>query len=154
MSHFLFSYLQDWFSELKKLAIAKHSQKLDCKGVIMKRTITTVQSIAISAALGLSLLISAPVMAQDVPTFKISMKNGVVAPTRVEVPKGVNVKLVVTNEGSATAEFESKLLHIEKVVAAGATITVTLRGLKAGSYEFVDEFTEDKKTAHGFIVAK
>jgi len=100
------------------------------------------------------MLTSATVLAQSVPTFKISMKNGVVTPARVEVPKGVDVKLIVSNDGSATAEFESKPLHIEKVVAAGTSITLTLRGLKAGSYEFVDEFTEDQKTAHGFIVAK
>ncbi len=110
--------------------------------------------ITMSATLGFFVIFSLPVQAQTIPTFKISMNNGVVTPARLEVPKDVNVKLVVTNKGSATAEFESKMLHIEKIVAAGATVTLTLRGLKAGSYEFVDEFTEDKKTAHGFIIAK
>ena len=110
--------------------------------------------IIMSATLGFFVIFSLPVQAQTIPTFKISMNNGVVTPARLEVPKDVNVKLVVTNKGSATAEFESKMLHIEKIVAAGATVTLTLRGLKAGSYEFVDEFTEDKKTAHGFIIAK
>ena len=86
--------------------------------------------------------------------FSVSMKDGVVTPQRIEVPANTTVKLVVTNEGTATAEFESKRLHIEKVLAPGGSATLTLRNLAPGSYEFVDEFTEDRETAHGVIIAK
>ncbi len=107
-----------------------------------------------SIAMALVALVSGAALAQDMPSFDVSMKNGVVTPRQLQVPAHKPFRLVVTNAGSATAEFESKALHIEKVVAAGMNVVLTLRGLPAGSYEFVDEFTEDQDTAHGVIIAK
>ncbi|MFK5998459.1 MAG: cupredoxin domain-containing protein [Rhodobacterales bacterium] len=90
----------------------------------------------------------------DPLVFNITLQNGVVSPKMTEIPVGGQVKIVVTNAGDATAEFESKTLHIEKMLAAGAKTILTLHGLRTGSYEFVDEYTEDLDTAHGFIIAK
>jgi len=88
------------------------------------------------------------------PSFAISLKNGVVSPARLEVPANTVVSVTVRNVGKSTAEFESRRLHIEKILLPGAKAMLTLRGLAPGKYEFVDEFTEDRATAHGFIVAK
>ncbi len=109
---------------------------------------------ALIAILGLSIHVPSSVQAQEIAIFKIMLKDGVVSPNKVEVPKDARVKLIVSNEGSAPAEFESKALHIEKIMAPGMTVTVNLRGLKPGSYGFVDEYRENQKTAHGVIVVK
>ncbi len=84
----------------------------------------------------------------------LTFTDGVIAPQRIEVAAGTNVTLTVHNAGSSTAEFESKRLHKETVLAPGATIKVELRGLAAGEYPFVDEFHETLPTAQGVIVAK
>lgn len=113
------------------------------------------RALAIAAAtitgLGLSGL---PAGAQEAQPFAISLKNGVVSPVELLVPANTMVKVTVSNDGDAAAEFESKPLHIEKPLAAGASVTLTLRNLGPGSYEFVDEFTEDRATAHGVIIAR
>ncbi len=49
-------------------------------------------------------------------------------------------------------EFESKTLHVEKVVAAGGDATINVRAQKPGRYEFFDEYNE--KTARGALVVK
>ncbi len=119
-------------------------------------TRTRVWAIAVAtiAGLGLAGLTGQPASAQDAQPFAISLRNGVVSPTELEVPANATVRVTVTNDGDAAAEFESKPLHIEKPLAAGASVTVTLRNLSPGSYEFVDEFTEDRATAHGVIIAR
>ena len=87
-------------------------------------------------------------------TFIITMKDGVVTPNQIDAKADSTIVIKVTNTGKSTAEFESKLLHIEKVLMSGASATFTFKNLAPGDYEFVDEFTEDQKTAHGFISVK
>ena len=84
----------------------------------------------------------------------VSFKDGVVTPNQIEVKANTNVKIIVQNNGKSAGEFESKLLHIEKVVPAGAKVTILIRNIAPGKYKFVDEFTEDKPSAHGIIIAK
>ena len=84
----------------------------------------------------------------------VTMTDGVISPQTVEVPAGKAVTLTVTNAGKSPAEFESKRLHIEQVVAPGTSVEIALRALPAGSYAFVDEFHENLATGRGEIVAK
>jgi hypothetical protein len=67
------------------------------------------------------------------------------------VPTGVKVKVTVKNEQPTTAEFESKVLHFEKIVTAGGQITLFVGPLNPGSYEFFDDFHHDTR---GHFVAK
>jgi hypothetical protein len=60
--------------------------------------------------------------------------------------------LKVTNQDPTPAEFESKTLRVEKVVAGGAKIKVQIRALSAGRYRFFDDYHED--TTEGFLVVK
>lgn len=90
--------------------------------------------------------------AQDVVELKIVAKDGKFDPAELSVPAGKRLKIEVRNEGKKAIEFESKPLKVEKVIAPGATTTVTVAPLKAGEYVFVDEFNE--KNARGKIVAK
>jgi len=103
-------------------------------------------------ALGLMLAAGAALAAGEGPV--ITLTDGVVSPQLVEVPAGQAVTLTVVNAGTKPAEFESKRLKIEKIVAPGMTVTIELRALPAGEYPFVEEFHEDLETGRGTIVAK
>lgn len=102
-------------------------------------------------ALGLLAALAAfaawPVLAaDDMPVFKITMKDGTVTPSRLEVPAGRPFKLEITNAGSSPAEFESLSLHKEKVLAAGVTSSLAFRRLEAGVYDFFDDFHSGTQT--------
>ena len=84
----------------------------------------------------------------------ITLKDGVISPQKIEVIAGKPTVLVVTNTGKSAAEFESKRLRIERIVAPGKSIEIKLRALPKGSYPFVEEFHETLETARGEIIAK
>ncbi len=80
------------------------------------------------------------VAAGELPAFEIVVRDGVFIPSRLEVPAGQRVKLVLINEGPGPLEFENDEMRIEKVLNAGARSFVVLPKLKPGEYDFVDEF--------------
>ncbi len=80
------------------------------------------------------------------------LKDHAFTPATLEVPANEKIKIVVKNQDSTTAEFESKQLNREKVVNGNSEVTVMVGPLKAGTYDFVDEFHED--VAKGTIVVK
>ncbi|GHT94154.1 hypothetical protein AGMMS49545_15000 [Betaproteobacteria bacterium] len=90
--------------------------------------------------------------ADDMPTFKLLMKQGRLFPAVLEVPANTRFRLEITNEGPGAAEFESLELRKESVLAPGVTRTLVFHPLKAGSYAFFDDF--HMATAQGKIVAK
>ena len=101
-------------------------------------------------AVPLFLALVAPALADD-PTVNIDLKDHQFAPTEVPVPAGVKVKLLVKNDQTVTAEFESNSLHREKIVEPGNTITVYVGPLDAGSYEFFDDF---HNATRGHLIAR
>ena len=84
--------------------------------------------------------------------FTLTLKDHIFTPATLAVPAGTRIRLTVKNEDTTTEEFESRTLHVEKIVLGGKSITVTVGPLDAGNYEFVGEFHED--TAKGTLVAK
>ena len=107
-----------------------------------------------AVASAVALLLPLAAAATDVPVFNLAFENGVITPQTLEIPADKTVVLRVENKGSSAAEFESKPLHIEKIIAPGASAEITLHGVVAGSYKFVDEFTEQLETANGVILVK
>jgi hypothetical protein len=101
-----------------------------------------------------TLSLSNPLRAADLQTFRIEIKDGVITPKQTEVPANKDFKLEIANTGSVPAEFESKQLRQEKVLAPGKTVTITIRGVDAGEYQFVDEFHENDAAGQGVIIAK
>jgi plastocyanin len=97
-----------------------------------------------------SLFCAAPAFAQT-PTISLALGDHQFVPAEVTAPAGAKVKLIVKNEQKVNAEFESSSLHREKVVAAGGTITVVVGPLKAGNYEFFDDF---HPATRGHLVVK
>jgi plastocyanin len=106
--------------------------------------------LALAVLLVLVLAVAAPALADD-PVVTITLKDHQFAPSEVPVPAGVKVKLLVTNQQTTTAEFESNSLHREKIVEPGAQITVFVGPLDPGSYEFFDDF---HNSTRGHLIAK
>ena len=97
-------------------------------------------------------LLSMTALADDMPTYKLELKDGVLKPARLQVPVNTKFRLEVSNTGKTPAEFESTQLRKEKVLAPGVTSSVIILPLSAGEYKFFDDFL--MATAQGVIVAK
>jgi hypothetical protein len=103
------------------------------------------------ATLALALVLPGrTVRAEASGAVTLTLADGKADPAQLAVPAGVTFTLIVRNTGQSPAEFESKRLHIEKVVAPGAELTLPLT-LPAGAYPFVDDFHTGAK---GVIAAK
>lgn len=85
------------------------------------------------------------------PQIAIALRDHQFVPAEVPAPAGVKIELLVHNEQTMTAEFESNSLHREKVVTPGATISVFVGPLDPGSYEFFDDF---HNTTRGHLVVR
>jgi len=94
-------------------------------------------------ALALGLGASGQARADDAPTLVLTLKGHHFDPATPEVPAGQRVKVTVSNLDATPAEVESDDFKLEKVLPPGATVTVTIGPLKAGSYEIHDEYNED-----------
>ena len=104
-----------------------------------------------SAIFGL-FLASTVTVADEMPTFKLLMKEGRLYPETLEVPAMTRFRLEVKNEGPGAAEFESLELKKELVLAPGVTRSLVFFPMKPGTYKFFDDFHPE--TGQGRIVAK
>lgn len=103
-------------------------------------------------ALGLGLLSSTAVPAEEPLTLKLVARDGRFQPETIEVPAGRRFRLEITNQNAGPEEFESRELRKELVLAPGVTRIVVFAPLKPGSYPFFGEFHPE--TAKGRIIAK
>lgn len=85
------------------------------------------------------------------PEIALTIDKDQFQPSEIKVKASTPFTLVVTNKNAKAAEFESKDLRVEKVVPAGKTVNVLIRGLKPGTYAFFDDFN---RAATGRIVAE
>jgi len=90
-------------------------------------------------------------VAADSVTASLTIRDRGFEPAELEVPAGQKVELHIRNADAAAAEFESAELHREKVVPAGQEVVVFIGPLRAGRYEFFDDFNP---RARGHIVAR
>ena len=105
---------------------------------------------AIAAALALA---AAPLAhAEDATNLSVALKGHRFTPAEVDAPANKKILLEVSNEDPTPAEFESKALRAEKVVAGGGKVTIQIRALTPGRYRFFDDYHED--TTEGFLVVK
>lgn len=89
---------------------------------------------------------------EEEPTFRVEFRDGAVTPLRLEVPAKRRFRLELHNLGQTPAEFESRELRKEKVLAAGTVSTLVIRTLDPGEYGFFDDFHPDAPAA--VLVAK
>jgi hypothetical protein len=90
--------------------------------------------------------------ADEEPLFRIEFNDGKVTPQRLEVPAKTRFRLELHNLGKEPAEFESKELRKEKVLAPGTSSILVIRTLDPGEYDFFDDFHLDAPPA--VLVAK
>ena len=99
----------------------------------------------------LPLLAAGQARAADPPRFSLTIRNHQFEPTELDVPADTKIELHVRNADPTPSEFESAEMHREKVVTGGQEITVFIGPLRAGSYEFFDDF---HPTTRGHVVAR
>jgi plastocyanin len=94
-----------------------------------------------------SAMIAAPAVLPAVAeeSYKLTINEQGFEPATLEIPAGKKVTLTVSNTTKKAAEFESDKLSREKIVPPGKTITIPVGPLKAGSYEFEDDFNKAHK---------
>jgi hypothetical protein len=100
--------------------------------------------------LTLLVTLAAPALAAD-PQIAISIKDHQYVPSDVPAPAGLKVELVIKTDQTVNAEFESSVLHREKIVPAGAQISVFVGPLTPGTYELFDDFN---RATTGRLVVK
>jgi heme/copper-type cytochrome/quinol oxidase subunit 2 len=103
-------------------------------------------------ALAFALFMSLPAaMAEETVTVHISMKDHRFVPAELHAPAGKPIVIVVKNLDSTPAEFESKMMRVEKVVTGGGTITLRIRPLDPGRYRFFDDF---QPQSEGYLIVR
>ncbi len=96
-------------------------------------------------SLGGFLALVTPASAQDtVAPVMLTLENHHFGPKEITIPADTRVEFDVTNKDATPAEFESDDFSAEKVVPAGETVKISVGPLKAGTYEFHDEYNEDE----------
>ncbi len=84
--------------------------------------------------------------------YRIQVKDHKFIPNIIEVPQNTKFKLIIENQDDTAIEFESHDLSKEKIITGKKTGTIIITPLKAGSYNFFDDFHQ--KEAIGKIIAK
>ena len=100
-----------------------------------------------SAAIFATMLPLSAASAQQATEIQISYSNGQFQPSEVRAPADKPVVFRIRNLDGKAMEFESTSLRVEKVVAAKSQGVVNVRALKAGRYEFYDDFDDNRAFA-------
>jgi hypothetical protein len=103
------------------------------------------------AVFTLALLAIAPALAQQA-SVRLTIKNHKFSPAEARAPANRAFTLIVRNLDSTAAEFESKSLRVEKVVAPGGEVSMQVRPLNPGRYQFFDDFNQ--ATTEGELVVE
>jgi len=106
------------------------------------------------AALGLTSVATGAALADTIPVIEVTLKDGVVTPQHIAVDAGKPFKLAIRNIGSTAAEFESRRLYKETMLAPGAGTLLAFSKLSPGNYAFYDEFHETLDSANGTLTVK
>lgn len=101
-----------------------------------------------AAFAGAALMLASSAFADDIA---LTYKDHKFSPAEIQVEAGKPFSLKVKNEDAKAIEIESKTMRIEKIVAGGSEAVIKVRALKAGSYDFFNEFHEESR---GKVVAK
>lgn len=90
--------------------------------------------------------------ADELPVFRVELRDGLIIPDRIEVPANTRFKLELHNTGTSPVEFESLELRKEKVLGPGVQSFIVIRNLAPGEYRVFDEFHPD--TGQAVLVAQ
>jgi hypothetical protein len=108
-------------------------------------------SVGFGAAVAFMAFVWAAAAAEPV-TLQVALKDHRFLPAELNAPSKQPIVIEVSNQDATPAEFESKQLRVEKVVAGNSKITVQVRPLVPGRYRFFDDYHEE--TTEGFLTVK
>ncbi len=97
-----------------------------------------------------AMLVLAAASASAAEPVQLTLKDHQFTPAKVSVPAGERFRIEVANQDATPAEFESSDLRAEKIVVPGGKIAVMAGPLKAGTYNFFDDYHPD--AAKGTVV--
>jgi heme/copper-type cytochrome/quinol oxidase subunit 2 len=103
--------------------------------------------LALTAVCAVAIASLAPSRAQQATELHVSYSKGQFQPGELSAPADKPVTIRVKNLDAKAMEFESKSLRVEKVVAANSEGVINVRALKAGRYEFYDDFNDKARGA-------
>jgi hypothetical protein len=89
--------------------------------------------------------------AEDPISIPVTLKDHRFTPSEIHVPTGKPAILKIRNGDETAEEFDSSALKVEKILPAGASVTVRLRPLGPGRFHFMGEFNPD--TAQGVVIS-
>lgn len=95
---------------------------------------------------------TAPLHAEDIVTYEVTLSKDVFTPAELKIPAGKPFMLKLNNANAKPAELESKPMKVEKIAPANGSIVVRVRAMDPGKYLFVDEFQED--TAKAYVIVE
>jgi plastocyanin len=78
--------------------------------------------------------------AEEPVAVTIAIKDHQFEPAELRAPPGKPIAITVKNLDAIAAEFESDVLHVEKIVPPGHEAVVRVRPLEPGRYGFFDDF--------------
>lgn len=96
-------------------------------------------------------LFAAPVLATAPTNVVMTLEHHRFTPSEVVVPAGQRIIIQLINRDSATEEFDSHDLKVEKLVTPNGHATFSIGPLQPGAYSFMGEF--HPATAQGRVIA-
>ena len=84
--------------------------------------------------------------------YVLVIRNHMFTPSRLELPRGKKIRLLVKNQDATPEEFESHSLNREKIILPGRDGVVYIGPLGPGTYDFFGDFYP--KTAQGLIIVR
>ncbi|MGP8123036.1 MAG: cupredoxin domain-containing protein [Xanthobacteraceae bacterium] len=128
---------------------ASPGQMAGGKGTEAMKTPRNPTSMAVLGLVAIALAGAAggPARAEDAAVISIEYSNQHFEPAEASAPADRPLVLHVRNASTKTIEFESKTLHVEKVIAAGTEGIINLRPQKPGRYEYFNDFDHEVRGA-------
>lgn len=89
--------------------------------------------------------------AEEIPVFRLTLKEHLFSPSTLQVPAGQKIKIIIHNQDPNPEEFESFSMNREKVILGGSSGVVFVGPLQPGTYPFSGEYNPD--SAKGQLIA-
>lgn len=96
-----------------------------------------------------ALFAASPLCAAEVT---LTLKDHAFTPAEPHAPANQPLTIIIKNLDATAAEFESRTLRVEKVVAPNGQVSVQVRPLGPGRYHFYDDFHQD--LANGNLIVE
>lgn len=87
-----------------------------------------------------------------VPEYELVLKDHLFFPSRITIPAGKKVKLIIHNQDDTPEEFDSFSLNRQKVIFANSKTYIFIGPLRPGEYDFSGEYNPN--SARGTVVAE